>query len=530
MNFSSPANPYDVVPYKGQPVHSAHLDAMNTAGVLYGLAPAPPENCRTLELGCGRGTHLIPMAYDFPDSRFVGCDLAITAIEEGRRLIGQLGLANIRLEKADILDIDPGWGTFDYIIVHGVYSWVPEAVREKVLQICRDNLNPAGIVYISYNVYPGWRVRQMIREMLLFHIRDIADPQIKLQQARNMLAFLAESSVVGKKNFESFLKEEVELLIRRADWYLFHEYLEKDNDPVYFHQFVENAARHRLKFFSEAELRRMTLNRFSPESREKLQAMGNDPVRLEQYKDFLLNRKFRQSLLCREEAPALGEPSWKNIMSLHVGTRLRPKSPAPEIYSTRTEIFHNAKTGLALELNHPFIKAALMVLVEQWPQVVAVKTVYEAARKRLSEHSDPSGEPPVLIDPDGFAREILLMGLGDVVELRPRPLNLSPVAGERPRASGLSQVQIQSGSLVTNQRHEVVDLDDEFVRQVIHFLDGKNDRRALVELMLQSALNGNVRIEVDGKPETDPGRIRATIETQLEPTLLRLAQLALLEA
>ena len=93
--------PYDRVPYPGLPFAQTHPDRLATLAILFGLAPAPVTGCRVLELGCGDGGNLIPMAFEQPGSEFLGIDLARSGIEQGRRAIESLGLPNIRLEQAD---------------------------------------------------------------------------------------------------------------------------------------------------------------------------------------------------------------------------------------------------------------------------------------------------------------------------------------------------------------------------------------------------------------------------------------------
>ncbi len=149
------AESYDHTPYAGNPYYYTHPGVMAAYGALYGLCPCDPAQCRVLELGCGDGNNIIPMAYEFPESYFSGIDLSPVQIGIGLKSIDSLGLKNIELFTRSIMDISEADGRFDYIIAHGVYSWVPSEVRKKILDICRSNLSDQGIAYISYNVLPG---------------------------------------------------------------------------------------------------------------------------------------------------------------------------------------------------------------------------------------------------------------------------------------------------------------------------------------------------------------------------------------
>ena len=95
-----------------------------------------------------------------------------------------LGLTNIQLLDMDIMDFSEAHGQFDYVIAHGVYSWVPNAVQERLLAICAHQLRPAGIAYVSYNTLPGWRMRSVVRDAMTYHTRGIAEPAKRVAQAR----------------------------------------------------------------------------------------------------------------------------------------------------------------------------------------------------------------------------------------------------------------------------------------------------------------------------------------------------------
>ena len=122
-----------------------------------------------LELGCADGGNLIPMAELLPQSQFIGIDGSTVQITEGRKVVKEFALKNIRLQAMDILEVNLSLGHFDYIICHGVFSWVPVDTQERIFTLCQNHLAPQGVAYISYNTYPGWHMRGMIRDMMLYH-------------------------------------------------------------------------------------------------------------------------------------------------------------------------------------------------------------------------------------------------------------------------------------------------------------------------------------------------------------------------
>src|SRR6202030_4098945 len=189
-------SPYDEVLYPATSFPQTHPNRLATIAFLRGLQPAPINNCRVLELGCGVGSNIVGMAFQLPASEFIGLDLARRPIESGQNFVKELGLSNVTLYQMDLCEADSErFGRFDYIIAHGLYSWVPQPVRERILAVCRKMLRPQGVAYISYNAYPGNHLRDLVRGMMRFHTAGFQDPIDKVGQARGLLKFLAESTL-----------------------------------------------------------------------------------------------------------------------------------------------------------------------------------------------------------------------------------------------------------------------------------------------------------------------------------------------
>ena len=135
---------YDRVPYDSQPFPEAHPAYLGALGRLHGLTCALPSKCRVLELGCASGGNLIPLAWYHPQSEFVGIDLSESQIRAGRELMAAVGLDNCTLHTGDLSHFEPDPTGYDYVIAHGLYSWVPDSVRGKMLTLCRDALRPGN--------------------------------------------------------------------------------------------------------------------------------------------------------------------------------------------------------------------------------------------------------------------------------------------------------------------------------------------------------------------------------------------------
>ena len=195
---------YDSVPYMSHPFRQSHPERLATVARLLGLAAPPIEKATVLELGCAAGGNLIPIAAMYPQARCVGVDLSPRQIEDGQETIKKLGIKNCLLYAGDVRRLNDRLGQYDYIICHGVYSWVPEEVQARLWEIATNHLKPEGIFYLSYNTYPGWHFREAIRHMMLFHAKRFGTPGEQVGQARALLDFLAGASKDEQTHYSQF--------------------------------------------------------------------------------------------------------------------------------------------------------------------------------------------------------------------------------------------------------------------------------------------------------------------------------------
>jgi methyltransferase-like protein/2-polyprenyl-3-methyl-5-hydroxy-6-metoxy-1,4-benzoquinol methylase len=513
---SAPATSYDEIPYSDTAFSYTHPDRLALMALLYGMTPAPINSCRVLELGCALGGNLIPMAQTLPDSSFVGIDLSPVQIEQGRDVVKRIGLTNIDLRALSILDVSPEFGQFDYIICHGVYSWVPPVVQDKILQICRQNLGPQGVAYISYNILPGWHLRGMVRDMLHFHVRKLSSARDRVQQARAFLNFLVESAPDPSAVHAQFFKQEAEMLSTESDTYLFHEHLEDANQPVYFHEFAGRAAGKHLQYLAEAKPSALAAS-LPAKTRQTIERLADNCVEREQYLDFICNGTFRRTLLCHQSCMLAPAPSLDVVMRLHITGLVHPVTSPADISSDAAVEFRR-QSGTSLSTNRPLVKAALAILHEANLRPTAFEDLWQEIHSRL---------PALTDDRPDLAAVLLELFRASLVELQVEPPRFASQAGSHPLASPLARIQAETGTRVTNLRHRQVVLND-LEAVLLRYLDGRRDRYALLDLFPALAVQDIFTIEQNGQPVKDRAKIREMVAGVLEPSLERLALNALL--
>jgi methyltransferase-like protein len=515
------ATSYDEVPYASYPFPQTHPSHLAVIATLFGLQPPPVQQCRVLELGCASGGNLLPMAEALPQSSFVGVDLSARQIADGQRVLEALGLANVRLVHASILDVDRSWGQFDYIICHGVYSWVPDRVREKILAICAEQLSPQGVAYISYNTYPGWHMRGMIRDMMRYHALRFATPGEQIRQARALLDFLAQATRIDGGPYATLLRMELEHLRQQADHYLYHEHLEEVNEPVYFHEFIAAAQRYGLNYLGEAQITTMLSSNFPYEVQQALQIIAPDQIQSEQYLDFVRNRMFRETLLVRGDV----QPDWtvqpERIDKLHVCTHRRVVDESGDVRSPAT-VQYRSKSGMVVATSQPTLKAAFRILGEQWPGTLPFADLVARVAEKL-------GQPPEQVRTP-LAVQILHVYLSsDLMELRALPLPRVSVT-ERPQALRSLRIRLELGeSGGANRRHEVF-RPNPFDSVLISLLDGTRTKAELLEELTRRAARGLLLLPGDASPNSDLDKTRTRLAPLLEEALQRLADASVLVA
>ena len=472
---------YDDLPYPGQVFGQTHPDRLATMAILFGMTPAPVNRCRVLELGCGDAGNLIPMAFTLPGSSFTGIDLASTAIARGRQLVDQLHLSNIRLLQLDLMDFGASFGEFDYIIAHGLYSWVPPQVRERLLDICKANLAPHGVAFISYNAYPGGHIRDTIRRMMQYHIKDAAGIEEKVKRSRELLEFLVEAHP-EEDAYHLLLRSELKSFLERSPAHFFHDELGEYNNRFYLYEFVNDLARHGLQYISESLLLSSQSASLPPAALEKMRAFSRDEtVAREQYLDFVKLRGFRQSLLCHSEMRIERRLDGSRIKNMMASASATPASAEPDVSSTAPEEFRYPNGG-NMSTNHPLAKAAMLHLGRIWPARVLFSDLLLAARSLAGRDSPPSSEP-MEADSVWLVGMLLKLYAANFVELHTHTPACSLNVSDRPVASPLVRAQLRSGHCVTSLHQASVEITDERGRLLVSLLDGSRDHAQLLAEM-----------------------------------------------
>jgi methyltransferase-like protein/ubiquinone/menaquinone biosynthesis C-methylase UbiE len=539
---------YDEIPYTKNIYQQTQPDNLATIAILFGMQPPLVETCRVLELGCASGINTIAMAQAIPNGEFIGIDFSEQQIKEGQDNICKLGFSNITLEYKNILEIDTELGLFDYIVAHGVYSWVPPLVRDKILQICYHHLQPNGVAYVSYNVYPGWHFDQTLRKMVLYHTRLMTNPKEKLKKTKALITFFINTIKHKYDSYSLLLRKELQRVSQIDDNYLFHEYLEENNDPVLFYEFVEHANHHGLQYLADTKTPFSATDAFFSEETETLDI---NPIEKEQHLDFLRDTPFRETLLCHQQISLNHRLEPDKINQFYIAAPLKPVSPdisshTPEnFYPDQIERFQNIAGESVLSVASPLLKAVCLYLGEIWPQNLSFDNLMQQVSKLLMmvEKEKEKGnrgkgvyeyETMLSLENINEVKTTLLeFYLNKIIELSIYPPNFTLIISEYPIASPIARLQSEQGKQVTNLRYEVFTLNLA-TRLILRHLDGTHNRVSLLEILQKSIEAGDFVLYQGNDQQTltnvNAEKLHSHLSYQVDEILQNLAHKAYLFA
>lgn len=485
MTASDPATreilaSYRAVPYDSRPCANSTPARIATIARLMGLGAPEPSTARVLEIACGDGGNLLPMAVRAPQGRFVGIDLASDAIAVARAMAGDLGLPNVELIDGDLRDLPAEAGSFDYIVAHGFYSWVPAAVRTALFDTLRARLAPAGIAFVSHNVLPGCALRGVTWSLLRPHVAGIADPAAKVAEIRAMAGRIADA-MANQPGLAAGLAQEFRDVAARETFALMHDDFAPVNHPVFLRDLAAEASGRGLAWLADADPYRHP----APAYGEAMNAWLASAERMEREHviDHLRMRRFRESLFVHEGRD-LGHPlAAERLALMHVAA------------SNTTVERHDARTPAP----SPGDRSPSAIQRRLIARLVACHPSSEPVEDLAAWIAAESGPGTALAARGQAARLLLSACLMQVLVPFAWPVDIPRSAGERPRAFAPSRWQASRHQWVVNLRHESVRLDDPVQRRLLPLLDGTRTRADLAAALSAGASGSPMStVAVDG--------------------------------
>jgi len=351
--------------------HPSADPAVNAvAARLVGLDAADPSRARILELGCGSGHHLLPLAVRWPEAELAAIDRDECAIRLARELATEAALANVEFRVGD-LEPGAGQGSFDFIIAHGVFSWVPDTTKLALLRQISTSLGPRGVAVVSFNVAAGWRARLP----LIAKARAIqqAGDGVEVMRALEILREICESDA------ERVIIDDMRA---KGASVLAYDDFAPICDAFSLTDFVELAAHHGLRWLGEGVPadNLPVAGAVVDES-----AFQNDLVAMHNALDEAGGRTFRSALLCRADASVNSKVSASVVSKCFISPGISDAGGNPEwLAEVRTAAPQDVMAGELIARHGPSV--ATRVVRGIFDGILAARTHPVAVRNEVPDH------------------------------------------------------------------------------------------------------------------------------------------------
>ena len=463
----------------------------------------------------------------YPEAKFLGVDPSASQVEAGMKEIEKLGVSNVRLETGTAAEIPGPEDRFDYIICHGVFSWVDEETQQGILQSIGGHLSENGLAYVSYNTLPGWNLRRIIRDLLLMHLPEEGDVDFRIRKAREILrVFEAAAGYEFERPYSLVMNAELRRIASESDAYLFHEFLEPENNPIFLSRFVEGLKSCGLQYVADTKMSRNEMHRLhkdmaSERTLRDVKENFTERTGLEQFLDFSFHTPFRESILCRSDRNVAPAAIVDVLSRCRIAAAFEPIEGPPDLRCDLEEEFVD-HAGRRLMASRPAVKAALVSLGKAWPGGLEFEELWNSLEGTV--RNDPA---QAALTKDGFLRMLFDYARKDHLDVCLFEMEVSAEVGDRPVVSSFVRAQARQGCALTNLRYETVEVGD-FERELLQYLDGRHTEEMLIEELVQSLTAHGARIEEGGEEISDPSRQRELVATLLNDGLDTLRKAGLL--
>ncbi len=496
----------------------ANPSYVRTLSKLVGLEAASLSTAKILELGCASGGNILPFALKYPDSHTIGIDLSNDLIAIGNEMKLSLNLSNIDLICCDIQDLDTSFGTFDYIIVHDVFSCVTDEIRLKILTICKENLNENGLAYISYNALPGWNNLATVRDLALFHSNNFEGLPEKINQIRLLFDFLKEAVKESDSAYAKLMFETKELLQDKPDFSVVHDFLQTYNKAFYFSAFMEEATKVGLQYVVDAEISKMYIHNYSKIISDKLGGI-EEVVRMEQYLDFITNRAFRQTILCHNHRIINRKIPLDNLVNYYFRMNL---VSSPDEESDKEAIFYlNNNPEDSIATVNPMLKAIFKVFSENYGYL-SFRDLVSLSNNKLAEINQSELEAQAKVS----LMDLFLKGK---IDIRSDFISTSSYGMDTPKVWEYvtAQASYLKQKIITNLYFESVQLSL-FEYYLVRYMDGNNTKEVVISKMLDHFKNGDLISSYKGTKVTSDEKLKGIISLAYLDALEKFRDQALL--
>jgi SAM-dependent methyltransferase len=354
-------DPYDELPYRSRPIEWTAPERLALCSLLHGGPRPALDGYSVLELGCGDGANLLSLAAYRPQARFLGADGSRCAVELAESRRRELALDNLRFVHATFEELRQQLsGPFDFVLVHGVFSWVPPAVRDQLISLCGAELAPEGLLYLNYNTRPGWNIRGMVRDFLLAQTAHVADLAARTQLAQQVAATAAAALASVEHPYAQLMKREYDFVCEGHPSYIAHEFLAPHNHAYWRSEVRAMLGAEGLHYVADADFN-YECGRVPQELGQRIEACGFTGMPADDAADLFSYRQLHSAIFARR-APA-GEAAVEELAELSIASSL---APVDAVEPGESRFRH--PSGFEVTVTAEAMRQLLGALLPRWPR------------------------------------------------------------------------------------------------------------------------------------------------------------------
>jgi len=287
-------------------------DFLNICAVMAGVTPIETsEPFSYCELGCGHGLTVLTLATRYPNGTFYAVDYNPSHIAQARAIAKEIGLENIQFfEKSfqEMVEDDSLLPEVDFMVFHGVYTWVNDENRANIVTLCQRHVISGGLVYNSYNAKSGWLYSEPIQKLIWGLSKEFTGSSIeKMKKITQTLESLQEIDSGYFKSNSAEIKKRIDKIKTSNSNYIVHEYLHDSWKAFYFPEVCEDMERAKLTYLCIANPAEVYSDALLPTSLQERLKDINEHKNRELLRDLTLNRTFRRDIYSRGRRRALVE-------------------------------------------------------------------------------------------------------------------------------------------------------------------------------------------------------------------------------
>jgi len=515
---------YNDIFFESRPSPERHVHRLSTLAFLNGLETPPALRSRVLEVGCSTGANLIPMACALPEASFVGLDISSAQIKIASRHADSLNLKNIKFIEGDVRQEESLDGPFDYVICHGMLTWVDPGIQDHLLKFIARYLSPDGVCYLSFNSLPGWRNRHTVWNAVASVRAMKCPPQEKIERAKAIIRAMSAVLVDAHRPYGMQLKEELERNLERSNAFFAHEILNPFCSALTLPELKAKLKIYGLSYLCDANaLRSPGLWSEFPELDDELKKEFPDPataeIDTEHIADFLFPQSFRGAVVSLKKASPRLKQNPEIIENLFICSPLVPLDVQPDIFSTKAVTFC-APSEQTSEQSDPLVKSALLVLRSTWPTPIHFRELYKSALELVGLKADK--------DQLALLRLTLIHYFqGNHLELYREAYRTGNRSADYPEIFPFARLQSGKQEWVTTLRHETMPVDI-FDRHLMPIINGENTLTSILEKMLSYTESGALQAQSQGEKVSSPDEVLEVLKDEIQQRLEKYIEQALL--